>query len=94
MAMMAHRGGWPGCRLAVAALAALTVRTAMKLRDMPIPTVLGYELNRATLTPIRRAIDVNTLGDYGADPIGDGTFRMVPSGDVVDLTERNRRLTK
>jgi hypothetical protein len=30
--------------------------------------------------------------DYGADPIGDGTFRMVPSGDIVDFEERNRRL--
>ena len=30
--------------------------------------------------------------DYGADPIGDGTFRMVPSGDVVDYAERCRRL--
>lgn len=30
--------------------------------------------------------------DYGADPIGDGTFRMVPSGDIVDFDERNRRL--
>lgn len=30
--------------------------------------------------------------DYGADPIGDGTFRMVPSGDIVGLAERNRRL--
>ena len=31
-------------------------------------------------------------GDYGADPLGDGTFRMVPSGDIVDFEERNRRL--
>lgn len=31
-------------------------------------------------------------GDYGADPIGDGTFRMVPSGDVVSFEERNNRL--
>lgn len=31
-------------------------------------------------------------GDYGADPLGDGTFRMVPSGDIVDAAERNRRL--
>jgi hypothetical protein len=31
-------------------------------------------------------------GDYGCDPIGDGMFRMVPSGDVVDYTERCRRL--
>jgi hypothetical protein len=30
--------------------------------------------------------------DYGADPVGDGTFRMVPSGDIVDFAERNRRL--
>ena len=30
--------------------------------------------------------------DYGADPIGDGTFRMVPSGDIVSLEERNKRL--
>ena len=35
---------------------------------------------------------VRRAGDYGADPLGDGTFRMVPSGDVVDLAERNRRL--
>jgi hypothetical protein len=35
---------------------------------------------------------VRTGGDYGADPIGDGTFRMVPSGDIVDYEERMRRL--
>jgi len=39
-----------------------------------------------------RTIDINAPGDYGADPIGDGTFRMVPSGDIVDFAERNRRL--
>lgn len=32
--------------------------------------------------------------DYGSDPIGDGTFRMVPSGDIVDYEERCRRLKK
>lgn len=32
--------------------------------------------------------------DYGSDPLGDGVFKMVPSGDVVDLAERNRRLNK
>ena len=63
-----------------------------KLRDMEIPNVLGYDLNRATLTPIRKAIDLRRQGDYGADPLGDGTHRMVPSGDIVDLAERNRRL--
>lgn len=63
-----------------------------KLRDMDCPTVLGYELDRETLTPLRRSIDLSKLGDYGADPIGDGTFRMVPSGDIVDWDERCRRL--
>lgn len=39
-----------------------------------------------------RKVDTNSPGDYGCDPLGDGTFRMVPSGDIVDLSERNRRL--
>lgn len=39
-----------------------------------------------------RKINLDREGDYGADPMGDGTFRMVPSGDVVDFAERNRRL--
>lgn len=34
------------------------------------------------------------MKDYGADPLGDGRFRMVPSGDIVDFEERNRRLPK
>lgn len=63
-----------------------------RLRDMEQPNVLGYDLDRATLTPVRRPV-VRTQGrDYGADPVGDGTFRMVPSGDVVDRAERDRRL--
>jgi hypothetical protein len=37
-------------------------------------------------------VNTSAPGDYGADPIGDGTFRMVPSGDVVDYAERMRRL--
>jgi len=41
-----------------------------------------------------RKVNTATPGDYGADPIGDGTFRMVPSGDIVDYDERNRRLQK
>lgn len=62
------------------------------LRDEEHPTVLGYELDRKTLTPLKRPI-VHVPGkDYGADPIGDGMFRMVPSGDVVNFTERCRRL--
>jgi hypothetical protein len=50
------------------------------------------ELDRATLTPRRDVIDTTRPGDYGADPLGNGTFRMVPSGDVVDLAEMRRRL--
>lgn len=57
-------------------------------------TVLGgYNLGpRGVL--IRDRINLAAPGDYGADPIGDGMFRMVPSGDVVDTNERNRRLAK
>lgn len=32
------------------------------------------------------------MNDYGADPIGNGKFKMVPSGDIVDFDERNKRL--
>lgn len=39
-------------------------------------------------------IIMTTSGDYGADPLGDGKFKMVPSGDIVDLDERNKRLNK
>lgn len=41
-----------------------------------------------------RKVDLAKPGDFGADPVGDGTFRMVPSGDVVDLAERNKRLNR
>lgn len=43
-------------------------------------------------TYTRRPIDLRRGGDYGADPLGDGTFRMVPSGDIVSFEERQRRL--
>lgn len=43
---------------------------------------------------VRPKVNTNTQGDYGADPMGDGTFRMVPSGDIVDYKERNRRLNR
>jgi hypothetical protein len=39
-------------------------------------------------------IDTSKKGDYGADPLGNGKFKMVPSGDIVDLDERNKRLKK
>lgn len=69
------------------------LKTSDKLRDMETPMVLGaYELDRNTLLPIRRGIDVFAQGDHGCDPIGDGMFRMVPSGDVVDFAESRKRL--
>lgn len=30
--------------------------------------------------------------DYGCDPLGNGKFKMVPSGDIVDREERDKRL--
>lgn len=43
---------------------------------------------------LHETLDTSKSGDYGADPIGDGTFRMVPSGDIVDYAERCKRLAK
>lgn len=35
---------------------------------------------------VREMLPVRVAGqDYGANPLGDGTFRMIPSGDIVDL---------
>ncbi len=56
--------------------------------------VLGYELDRATLLPVRKTIDLSKTGDHGADPLGNGQFRMVPSGDIVTREERDRRLNQ
>lgn len=64
----------------------------MKLRDMETPMVLGYALHRDTLTPIRKYVDLSKEGDYGCDPLGNGMYRMVPSGDIVDYDEMRRRL--
>jgi hypothetical protein len=30
--------------------------------------------------------------ETGSDPIGNGKFKMYPSGDIVDFEERNNRL--
>lgn len=57
--------------------------------------MLGYRLDRATLTPIRELVRESAPGqDTGADPLGDGRFRMFPSGDLVDYVERCRRLAR
>jgi hypothetical protein len=39
-------------------------------------------------------VDLHPKGDYGADPMGDGMFKMVPSGDIVNREEKERRLSK
>jgi hypothetical protein len=63
------------------------------LRDMDVPMVLGgYELDRATLALVHRPVVRVPGRDYGCDPLGNGMFRMVPSGDVVDYAERCKRL--
>lgn len=61
------------------------------LRNQENPNVLGYDLDRETLTPIRSRIDTTIQCDYGCDPIANGMFRMVPSGDIVDLEEMKKR---
>ena len=43
---------------------------------------------------LHEKVNTSAKGDYGADPVGNGKFHMVPSGDIVDLAERNRRLCK
>lgn len=40
-----------------------------------------------------RKIDLSP-GDYGADPLGNDQFRMVPSGDVVAGSIKDARLAK
>jgi len=47
-------------------------------------------MQNRTYTP--RCIKTPVGADYGSDPLGNGRFRMVPSGDIVDFAERNRRL--
>lgn len=41
---------------------------------------------------LRRPVATSAGTDHGSDPVGDGKFRMVPSGDIVDGDERDRRL--
>lgn len=68
-----------------------SLKNPVRRKDRPTQ-VFGVELDPETLTPISQKVDLDRPGDYGADPIGGGMFRMVPSGDIVGLEERNRRL--
>lgn len=70
-------------------------KSSGKLRDMEVPMVLGYELDRTNLVPVRPALNL-APGDYGCDPVGPSPegflFRMVPSGDIVTEVEKDRRM--
>jgi hypothetical protein len=70
-----------------------------KKKDVVVnPMILGrpwetiLAMQQKTYKP--EFVNTNREGDYGADPIGNGKFRMVPSGDIVDFEERNRRLKR
>jgi inorganic pyrophosphatase len=61
--------------------------------------IFGYEWEKIKAVQQKQGslvehIDLNKKGDYGADPLGNGKFKMIPSGDIVDFEERNRRLKK
>jgi hypothetical protein len=62
-------------------------------KKSPGPTqVFGYPLDPTTHLPLREFVTPTHGQDYGADPLGNGKFRMIPSGDEVDYEERCRRL--
>lgn len=56
----------------------------------PLVVLGGYEIVEGG--GVRREVLRPRAGDYGCDPLGDGRYRMVPSGDVVDAAEKERRL--
>jgi hypothetical protein len=37
-------------------------------------------------------MQTNNTKDYGADPMGNGKFKMIPSGEIVTREEREKRL--
>lgn len=64
-----------------------------KKRERYMTVLGGYTLDMEDHGRLIRRVVPETNGrDSGADPLGDGTFKMHPSGDVVDFEERNRRL--
>lgn len=71
----------------------MTKKEADKLRNQKEPRVFGVLLDRTTLTPVREPLPYSRPEqDHGCDPLGDGTYRMVPSGDVVSYDEKCKRL--
>ena len=59
----------------------------------PLEVLGGYKLGEDG-DIIRETISAKDGTDYGCDPLPDGKYRMVPSGDIVDYAERCRRLDK
>ena len=74
------------------------IRANPKRRKDDLKKILGYTWEEIQDMQQKRykppTINTSVKGDYGADPLGDGMFRMVPSGDIVDFEERNKRLMK
>lgn len=62
-------------------------------RDTREPLVVlgGYKIDAAGGI-LRESINLQQVADHGCDPLGNGQYRMVPSGDIVDAAERDRRL--
>ena len=56
--------------------------------------LMAHSMGLDTETYITKPINVMAPGDYGCDPMGDGTFKMIPSGDIVDYEEMKKRLHK
>lgn len=67
---------------------------APKAKERYMPVLGGYKLDMHNHGRLVRECSPDRVAgkDYGADPVGDGTFKMVPSGDIVNFEERNRRL--
>ncbi len=34
------------------------------------------------------------MRDYGFNPLGNGKYKMIPSGDIVDAVERDKRIPR
>lgn len=66
------------------------MKEPIKSNGKAVDEVFGVKLD-AQGKIIRQPVDMSP-GDYGCDPLGDGMFRMVPSGDVVTSEEKERRL--
>ena len=54
--------------------------------------LMAHSMGLDPETYVCNVIDLLKEGDYGCDPLGNEKFKMVPSGDIVDLAEMRRRL--